>query len=579
MKPRRIFKYDAFISHRSGDDAGVLVSEMIKLKCNVWWDGDEPLEAPRVNRILYPSFVESRTIVAFLSESFAESPWTLLEVRSALASEIHGAHRVFFFVPDSVKIAEISLPDYVVEALRNRKQYRQEEIELLARELQQLNSTLIPRFSRSQDREAPFPHGDRVVTRLARAIRDFESSETLNSLEMKSAEIEYIATETSNLLENLTRSVDWIHEFDSTLFLLRNLSMAGWKDYCRNSQFSNLMTAVAAVHADSPNADNRANALMLLQAIAEGSSDRRASRLLRRRLLREPDCSLVNLFSSSKSREASWWPSRLYGLEIETLERHALGYRPSLNAIGHLHPAIRIALRETQSDLPIDELPIALRVNDCLSWFRRISEELRCAETRSLDAPDGGAPAPDRSDKHLISIVHSLGEIEKHSHIEITFCEITACMAEQLENSADPVEIENICDLVSHGISSLVDLSERFNGSPLRSFRTNFVDFMLPLLGVLICHGRNSDKMRRLAHRTIEVLRPFVGDSEVSAYLLFAEDCVTWAKSRNVYCARDAPVVSEYKYLRIRSKQFDDAILDTIERSKSRSKPIHSADS
>ncbi|MER2509581.1 MAG: TIR domain-containing protein [Amaricoccus sp.] len=143
----RLFTYDAFISHRTGDGAPALAARLLELGCNVWFDGDVPLKERRLT-VISQNFAVSRSIVVYLSPIVASSPWPILEIYAALSTEADGCERTIFFAGDELVLKEAGLPVDLEGVVRERGIYRWSGVATLAREILALNRIPACRFAR-----------------------------------------------------------------------------------------------------------------------------------------------------------------------------------------------------------------------------------------------------------------------------------------------------------------------------------------------------------------------------------------------------------------------------------------------
>lgn len=129
MDQRKIFQYDVFLSHRTGDGAADIRTALERLGCSVWFDDDKPLTDRRLFKAIREGFKNSRTVLAFLSANYRPSPWTVLEMAEALASESAESERLLFFVPDQTSSNSPDLPADVSAALTTRRPYSMTSID------------------------------------------------------------------------------------------------------------------------------------------------------------------------------------------------------------------------------------------------------------------------------------------------------------------------------------------------------------------------------------------------------------------------------------------------------------------
>ena len=541
MNMQPIFFYDAFLSHRCGDEAADLRTELSALGCSVWFDENKPLSDRRLTSVVATAFGRARTILGYLSRDIASSPWPLLELRCGLATERPNCERVLFFVPDGIQIDRLDLPVDIVKAVKERRLYNSETLQELADVLAGRNRIPTYRFCRFQDgrQRLPLAQTDRTVIRLRNALECFRRSvadtptdppsgiRRHGTFEFLVEDPKFFINCAEAILERLLAFglQEHIGGFNQTLYALRNIVQHMNKCELR-PELATLFLAIASASASSNHEDNRANALMLLDCIMSADVSDICRRFLRMRLMREPTWEVARLcHRPPKNGLDLAWPTRLCGVELQALKDKESGVGFSSEALGWLHVDVQLALGNRNQDLASDKLPIPHRLSCELHWVLTLAEETQAIVRRGIP-PDSFQARVDL----------------KAIDIELAYRNLHSLVAQLI--TAPDLDEGRICDSLlrlAEATDRITRVSEESRGLPLSSFTEYYVDHMLPLLGLLILK-LDLDDMVALAVRTLRVLTPFMPAVEIDAYAAFIEDCAAWRRARSETFGPGAPL-------------------------------------
>ncbi len=529
----RIFKHDAFLSHRIGDGACKLFEVLSRLGCKVWYDSDEPITNRRIIKVLEEQFSQSRMVVAHLSCHCVPSPWTRLEILAALTSEQEcSCTRLILYTPDAdetAKLESLGLDEYMCRSIGPRRLFTNSSIEELATCLREANVRPGPaRFPPSKQRSSM--RRRRKLDRLVQALSELGRIEATH-VDGEEPPMRHDRADIFGqlMLEHFRDDLDLDPMASHELFVFRcgeiNAAEGGER---RTDQSLTVTRAIASLAAESDRGDDRANAYMLLELLSRHYDDLLATRFLRVSLEHEPDWDVARCVMPDTSGTSPWWPARLEGVERERLVWYEQGIkyveadlRPLLAEVVRLKLMANASLRT--SDLP-DHYQVDLE----LHWLKVLTKTYmpEPIEWESGLTEAGGAGS---------------GGIELELCMRRLF-PIIARRLESFELGQDETIFLHALHSCEEALRPLIEVSERNGGQPLSEFSTYFVDYLLPLLGLFVqyCEVDRATDMSGRAITIIGVELPH----EAEAYRALISDCTaarasnTQRSSMPIHCKR-----------------------------------------
>ncbi|GAA3099666.1 hypothetical protein GCM10010520_51370 [Rhizobium viscosum] len=514
----RVFMHDAFLSHRVGDGAGKLFEALSDRGCRIWYDNDEQITNRRVIEVMKEQFSSSRMVIAHLSRDFIPSPWTMLEILAALASEQEcECTRLVLYTVDRERTADLEDFGFDEPMRRNigvRRVFDDSSVDELAVFLRQANHG--PTTDPSATRHAPLRRR-RKLDRLAQALEKLGKDEASHIDDEKPVTPRDRADLYGHLLLDHFRAESGHYVAASyELFGFRcGEAVAAEDGEPRTGPCLAVTRAIGCLAVESERGDDRANAYMLLEMLARHYADKLAARFLRAAIAREHDWTIARCVMPDARGNCEWWPVRLHGVEQERLMSLEQG-------LSYVEPELRPLLADTvrlklmgKTNLRVGDLPDEYQVDLELHWLAVVIDAYACEPTtwgsKLTEAGSVGGGG---------------------TEIELCMRRLFPIVARQLEpfesgqNENMFIRILNSCEKT---IGSLIDVSERNGGRPLSEFNTFFVDYLLPLLGLFVQYGE-FDHAVDVASRAITIIGRKL-PHEAEAYRALISDC-TDARAR-----------------------------------------------
>lgn len=460
-------------------------------------------------------------VIAHLAPGWTPSPWTQLEIAAALASErACTCTRLVIFVPDGshgIDLFELGLAADLREQIGSRPIFTLRSVDELALLLRQSNCGPGP----------PPPGTDPASTAIRAGRKRDRLRATLAALggdEVDSVkwhgpaappDAQVVRTYAQSILEECEVVEGGIGSPSYELYLFRNfVTLPDRKSLPCDRPTDESILATAALFADSSRSDDRANAYMLLEWLARFRGSSLASRYLRAALTQEVDWTVARCVMPDETiadhERQNRWPRRLLGVERKYLAAHEVSKQGILQDLKPLlAEAVRLRLT-SKTGLRDVQLPDAYQVELELHWLAVIADFYEAdpviwgATLAEADAAGGGVEI----ELALRSAFEPLARILK---------------AYECGESAE--SFERALNRSASSVAALVRASENNNGRPLSEFANYFVDWLLPLLGLIVQYGETPG-CEALARRTIAVMAPHVPQFETDAYLAMVDDCV-----------------------------------------------------
>ena len=143
VAPMKHFPYDVFLSHRRvGDNAPLFRDQLVACGCTVWFDEDKPLRDRKLFPLIRKAHADSRVTISYLSCGHAPSPWTVLEMLTALRRErLFGIQCLFFYgSTEAFALARTwSMPEELRLALADPERRLDAETSVFANHIRELN--------------------------------------------------------------------------------------------------------------------------------------------------------------------------------------------------------------------------------------------------------------------------------------------------------------------------------------------------------------------------------------------------------------------------------------------------------
>ncbi|SEB22623.1 toll/interleukin-1 receptor domain-containing protein [Variovorax sp. YR216] len=539
------FPYDVFLSHRIGDNAHELRDQLVACGCTVWFDQNRPLLDRQLFPLIQKAHAESRVTIAYISPGLAPSPWTVLEMLTALRSEqLFGIKCLFVYGPsDALELLRTwSLPEELGSALADPERRLEAEVTLFASRVGGLNRELLPHSS-----VAPLSRA-RCIARLRRSIdgyrrRPVETADLSLSPDLP-AEITGRFAE-SHRLRVASAALAWMegneeeHDFQYQSFGLRELERhLSEASVDRTPEDVALLSALCGCLVGAGRVDARAEGMYMLKAMLSGAGRRRANRLLNWSLKREPDWSLIQLFIPEADGSGSQaWPGQLPGLEAALLLSDGA---PPREALAHIGPDVRMRV-DTRRQMEPEDLPLKYRLELELHWLRVLTSQVREAGEKQIKLNTFDA----RIGMQMIDV-------------ELLHRKLNALLAQEFE-TATSAELEDVLDSIVHAERDLIETSERHDGAPLTSFAEYFIDHLLPILGLGILIGRQPQEFKRLGERCCSIFSTYtrLDSQEFKTYHAFWSACLEWREAHG-------PGLAKHLLRRTRTHGFQAELLSLL---------------
>ena len=513
------FPYDVFLSHRIGDGANIFRDQLIACGCTVWFDENEPLRDRKVFSLIRKAHAESRVTIAFLSLGHAPSPWTILEMLTALRCERQfGVQCLFFYGP--TEALELShtwlLPEELCLALADPWRQLETAVPLFATRIRGLNREIIANSS-----VAPLSRA-RCIARLRRSISCFRDrpQETVDA--HLSPELPEQITRrfmASLRLQVASAALDWLngveeeHEVEYQAHRLRKLERRLSEVLVdRTHDDVELLSSLCCCLIGAGRVNTRAEGMYLLGAMLLGTGERRVNRLLKWSLKREPDWTLIRMIVPEEvGPESQAWPGQFPGLEAALIQSD--GY-PLEDELKYVSPDVLMRI-DPRRQMDPDNLPFNYRVELELHWLRMLLSQVREAREKqtNLDTFDA------RSRIQMIDV-------------ELLHRNLNALLAKEF-STANSTELEDVMDRIMLAERELIDVSECNDGAPLSSFSEYFIDHLLPILGLGVLIGRQPLEFKLLGERCLPIFSKYnrLRPVEIDAYSEYLMACLKYREA------------------------------------------------
>ncbi|MGY3032938.1 hypothetical protein ACVIIV_002108 [Bradyrhizobium sp. USDA 4354] len=348
----RVFKFDGFISHNRNDGSSHIAAQLRSLGVSIWHDEDADLRERKVQAHVARALRASRYLVVYVSAQFRDSAWVQCEYRPTFELEKHG---------NLIRTVVLSDGDesLIPAALRNAPRFGTNSLKQLADFLRE---------------------GNRL---------DFNPDEILKGCAVR---IDSVRPGESKMEKEANSGV-----FSERLFLERNRVQLqpGLLDDPDSANGESLRR-LAFSATRSSDADNRANGLMLLEAIDK--------RWLRQQTL---DDLLVCLAQESDSSLVGYMASWLAGIvDRLTSDRLALANLVVLRSPDRFQHQFDLSL--------LNRLPEAVRcrvfIGDTLGGLNRAEMMSLVKERLDYISEIAGMSYP--SELGAAGVVHQISEWE-----------------------------------------------------------------------------------------------------------------------------------------------------------------------
>jgi hypothetical protein len=305
-------------------------------------------------------------------------------------------------------------------------------------------------------------------------------------------------------------ALDWLegnqaeHYFQHQTFVLRelerNLSDASVE---RTPEDVALLLALCFCLVGTGRLDARAEGMYILTAMLSGTGNKRASRLLKWSLAREPEWSLIRLFIPEPDGSGSQvWPGRFPGLEAALILSDSVAPQEALAFVG---PDVRMRL-DKRSHMDLRDLPLKYRIELDLHWLRMLVSQVSNAGAEQGELNSFGA----RRKMQMIDV-------------ESMHRNLNTLLAQEFETLSS-TDIEDLLDQILH--------AER-DGAPLTSFSEFFVDHLLPILALGILVGRQPEEFKVLGERCCPIFASYTRQDprELKAFCVYWASCLQWRQA------------------------------------------------
>ncbi|NYJ13046.1 hypothetical protein GGI64_004127 [Rhizobium leguminosarum] len=508
----RVFMHDAFLSHRVGDGAGKLFEALSDRGCRIWYDNDEQITNRRVIEVMKEQFSGSRVVIAHLSRDFIPSPWTILEILAALASEQEcDCTRLVLYTVDREETADLEIfgfDEHMRKSIGVRRVFDHNSTDELAACIRQAN--LGPRSPPSLSRHSPVRRS-RKLDRLAQALEKLGKNEAgpIDDGQPFTA-LDRADVYGHLLLDHFRADSDLGTTESYALFCFRCGEVSAAEEgELRTGPCLAVTRSIACLAVESERGDDRANGYMLLEMLARLYADKLAARFLRASIAFERDWTIARCVMPNNLGDCDWWPVRLHGVEQERLmsrEQELTYVEPELRPL--LADTVRLKVM-AKTNLLVSDLPVEYQVNLELHWLAIVIDAYACEPT-SWGSKLTGAGAAGGGGTQIELCMRSLFPV-------------VARQLESFESGQDESVFMRTLNSCEKTIGSLIDVSERNDGRPLSEFSTYFVDYLLPLLGLLIQYGELGHALD-IASRAIRIIGRKL-PHEAEAYRALVSDC------------------------------------------------------
>jgi hypothetical protein len=510
------FPYDVFLSHRIGDNAHELRDQLMSCGCTVWFDENRPLVTRKLFTLIQKAHSESRVTIAYLSPGHAPSPWTILEMLTTLRSERDFNIKCLFFYGPANAVEwsrPWSLPEELSSALADPDRQLETEVPLFATRISGLNREVVAHSSL-----APLSRA-RCIARLHRSIDRYRrrSNDTADLPLSRDLPEDITGRSTdSHRLEVASAALDWLegdepeYKFQYQSYILREwercLSEASVD---RTPEDVALLSALCCCLVGEGRGDTRAEGMYMLKAMLSGTGQRRAYRLLKWSLMREPDWTLIRLFVPLADFPGSdAWQRQLPGLEAELIQSDGI---PLQEALAHISPDAHMRI-DTRRQMNREGLPLEYRIELELYWVRMLVSQVHDAGKK-------------RSKLNTFDARIRM----QMADVELAHRNLNALLAREFA-MVTSTELEGLLDRIVRVERVLIETSEQNDGAPLTSFSLDFIDHLLPILALGILIGRQPQEFKWLGERCCQIFSTYtqLNPRELKAYRAYWSACLEW---------------------------------------------------